>query len=88
MKKRRLNADDRPAQQFHALRQLRSLTDTERREVVGLLNENGHGERTCTASEVWQTVGRYTGCTPADGGWSYDSGTSIIPASSSASESG
>ena len=48
MKKRRLNADDRPAQQFHALRQIRSLTDTEHREVVGLLNENGHGERTCT----------------------------------------
>ena len=48
MKKRRLNADDRPAQQFHALRQLRSLTDTERREVVGLFNENGHGKRTCS----------------------------------------
>ena len=50
-KRRRLHAKDTPAQQFSALRQIRSLTDAQRRQIIGLLNKDQRGRRTCTRKQ-------------------------------------
>lgn len=48
MKRRRLNPQATPQEQFAALRQIKTLTQAECREVVALLHENDAGKKTCS----------------------------------------
>ena len=45
-KKRKLNVEDAPLDQFHALRQLPRLSQEDCRQVIGLLRDDGIGHRT------------------------------------------
>ena len=48
MKRRRLDPQAPPKEQFSALRQIRTLTQAECREVVALLHEDDAGRKTCS----------------------------------------
>eukprot|EP00435_Cladocopium_sp_Y103_P043455 s3074_g12.t1 len=48
MKRRRLDPQAPPKEQFSALRQIRTLTQAECREIVGLLHEDDAGKKTCS----------------------------------------
>ena len=47
----RLDARQSPQEQFHALKQIKSLTNEECRQVIGLLHATGKHQRTCTQAK-------------------------------------
>ena len=50
--KRKLNAEDAPAEQFQALRQIRGLSQADCRRVIALLRDDEQGQATCRAQHL------------------------------------